>query len=68
VPTEIVLERLRADIKGIVYPTLNDKAETGEAILEDLNADPERVKRLAGRHWLTDNPPSPAPLRIMRRD
>jgi len=54
-PAERVFEQLRAGIEGIVYPTLDAKVAAVEAILEELDADPERVKRLVGWHWIADN-------------
>jgi hypothetical protein len=53
-PAERVFEELRAGIEGVVYPTIEDKVAAVEAILADLDADPERVKRLTGWHWITD--------------
>jgi hypothetical protein len=51
-PAERVFEELRAGIEGVVYPSLDDKVAAVEAILEELDADPERVKRLIGWHWI----------------
>ncbi len=54
-PAERVFEHLRAAIEGIVYPTLEAKVAAVEAILAELDADPDRVKRLTGWHWIADN-------------
>lgn len=54
-PAERVFEHLRAGIEGVVYRTLDAKAEAVEAILEALDAEPERVRRLTNWHWIGDN-------------
>jgi transposase len=54
-PAERVFEHLRAGIEGIVYPTLEAKVAAVEEILNELDADPERVKRLTNWHWIIDN-------------
>ncbi|MBV9279998.1 MAG: transposase [Chloroflexi bacterium] len=54
-PAERVFEHLRARIEGEVYPSLGAKVAKVEAHLEELDADPERVKRLTGWHWIADN-------------
>jgi len=54
-PAERVFEVLRAEIEGTVYPSLDAKVAAVEAILEQLDADPERVTRLIGWHWIGDN-------------
>jgi transposase len=51
-PVERVFELLRAGIEGVVYSTLEAKVAAVEALLEELDADPERVKRLTGWHWI----------------
>jgi transposase len=53
-PVERVFEYLRAQIEGIVYPTIEGKVDAVERILEDLDADPERVTSLTGWRWITD--------------
>lgn len=59
-PAERVFEHLRAGIEGEVYPSLEAKVAAVEAILEELDADAERVKSLTGWHWIVDTlrPPS----------
>lgn len=54
-PAERVFEELRAGIEGVVYPTIEAKVAAVQAILDELDADPERVKRLAGWHWIAAN-------------
>lgn len=53
-PAERVFEHLRAGIEGVVYQHIEDKVAAVETILERLDADPERVKRLTGWHWIVD--------------
>jgi transposase len=53
-PAERVFEHLRAQIEGIVYPTIEAKVDAVERILEDLDADPERITSLTGWRWITD--------------
>jgi hypothetical protein len=53
-PAERVFELLRAGIEGEVYPTIEDKVAAVEAILQDLDADPDRIMRLTGWYWIVD--------------
>jgi len=53
-PAERVFEELRAGTEGTVYPTIEAKMEAVEAILQELDADRERVRRLTGWHWIVD--------------
>lgn len=53
-PAERVFEHLRAGIEGTVYPTIEDKVAAVEAILQELDADPERVTRLTNWSWIAD--------------
>jgi len=53
-PAERVFEVLRAGIEGAVYLTIEAKEEAVEAILQALDADPERVRRLTGWQWIAD--------------
>lgn len=53
-PVERVFEHLRAGIEGVIYQTIEEKVSAVEAILQDLDADPERVKRLTNWHWIAD--------------
>ena len=54
-PAERVFEELRAGIEGVVYPTIEAKVAAVEAILDDLDRDPERVRRLTGWRWIAEN-------------
>lgn len=51
-PAERVFEELRRAIEGRVYPTLHDKVAAVEAELAKLDADPARVRSLAGWDWI----------------
>jgi DDE superfamily endonuclease len=51
-PAERVFEALRRECEGEVYATLDDKIAVVERALQDLAADPERVKRLTGWTWI----------------
>ena len=55
VPVERVFEELRAHIEGIVYPTIEAKVAAVEAILAELDTDPERIKQLTRWHWIEAN-------------
>ena len=52
---ERVFEELRAGIEGVVYPTIEAKVAAVEVILEELDRDPERVRRLTGWRWIAEN-------------
>lgn len=54
-PAERVFEHLRAGVEGVVYPTIEDKVAAVEAILAELDADPQRVQSLTNWHWIVDN-------------
>ena len=51
-PAERVFEYLRDKIEGRVYGTLMAKKQAIETELEQLVADPEKVKSLAGWEWI----------------
>ena len=53
-PAERLFEEVRRRVEGTVYATLDDKLAAVQAFLEDLDADPARVRRLCGWAWLTD--------------
>jgi len=53
-PAERVFEELRRGVEGVCYPTIEDKVAAVEAILHELDAAPDRVKRLTGWHWITE--------------
>jgi hypothetical protein len=53
-PAERVFEELRRAVEGKVYATLADKVAAVGAELARIEADPERVRRLAGWSWIND--------------
>ncbi len=53
-PAERVFEALRAQCDGRPYATLDAKVAVVEQALQELAADPERVKRLTGWAWIRD--------------
>ena len=53
-PAERVFHAIRRAVEGEVYATLADKQAAVERYLERLDADPARVRSLAGWPWLRD--------------
>lgn len=53
-PVERVFAEVRRRVEGRVYPTLDAKQAVVEAYLQELAADPTRVKRLCGWDWVVD--------------
>ena len=53
-PAERLFEEVRRHVEGHVYATLADKVAAVTAFLEELDADPARVRRLCGWDWITD--------------
>lgn len=51
-PAERVLEEIRRRVEGRVYATLADKQAEVDAFLQELAADPGRVRRLCGWDWV----------------
>ena len=51
-PAERLFQELRRAIEGQVYPTLDDKVAAVEAELAEWDADPPRVRSLAGWDWI----------------
>ena len=51
-PAERLFEEVRRRVGGEVYATLADKVDAVQAFLEELDADPARVRRLCGWDWL----------------
>jgi hypothetical protein len=51
-PAERLFEEVRRLVEGRVYATLDAKAADVEAFLEELDADPARVRRLCGWDWI----------------
>jgi hypothetical protein len=52
-PAERLFEEVRRHVEGTVCATLADKVDAVQAFLEDLDADPVRVRRLSGWDWIT---------------
>lgn len=53
-PAERVFEEVRREIEGKVYATLSEKYAAVRAFLAELDADPARVRRLAGWQWIDE--------------
>ena len=51
-PAERLFEEARRRVEGEAYATLDDKLAAVRAFLEELDADPARVRRLCGWDWL----------------
>ena len=51
-PAERLFEEVRRHVEGRVYATLADKVAAVEAFLEELDADPARIRRLCGWDWI----------------
>jgi hypothetical protein len=61
-PAERVFEEVRRRTEGRAYASIDDRRHIAQAYLASLAADPGRVRRLCGWHWLTnalDNVPTP---------
>jgi hypothetical protein len=54
-PAERVIAAIRQRIEGLVYASLPEKYAAVNAFLAELDADPERVRSLAGWHWIQEN-------------
>ncbi len=53
-PAERVFEELRRAVEGRVYATLEEKVAAIDAELRKWDAEPDRVRHLAGWHWIMD--------------
>lgn len=53
-PAERLFEALRRAVEGVCYATIQEKCDAIDAELDRWDADPERVRRLAGWDWITD--------------
>jgi transposase len=53
-PAERLFEEVRRRVEGQVYTTLADKVAAVNAFLDELDADPARVRRLCGWDWIND--------------
>lgn len=51
-PAERVFEEIRRVVEGDVYASLDAKVAAVEAVLAELDADPERVRRLTNWNWI----------------
>jgi DDE superfamily endonuclease len=51
-PAERLFEEIRRRFEGRVYATLDAKVADVQAFLEELDADPPRVRRLCGWDWI----------------
>ena len=54
-PAERIFEFLRDKVEGEVYESLSAKRTAIEAVLQQLVADPQVVKRIAGWRWILDS-------------
>jgi hypothetical protein len=52
-PAERLFEEVRRHVERRLYATLADKVAAVTAFLEELDADPARVRRLCGWDWIT---------------
>jgi transposase len=52
-PAERLFEEIRRRVEGRVYATLDAKAADVQAFLDELDADPARVRQLCGWDWIT---------------
>ena len=53
-PAERIIEEVRAEVEGVVYETIDVKQDKAEGFLRELEADPDRVRRLAGWAWIRE--------------
>ena len=51
-PAERLFEEVRRHVEGRLYASIEDKRQTAEAYLTELAKDEERVKSIAGWHWI----------------
>ena len=52
-PAERLFEEIRRRVEGRVYATIDIKVAEVQAFLEELDADPARVRSLCGWDWIT---------------
>lgn len=65
-PAERIFLEVRRHTEGRRYDSLEAKQKAAEGYLQTLNANPERVKRLCGWHWIRqalDSLPPASPAR-----
>ena len=53
-PAERLIQELRREVEGTVYATIEEKVAAVTAVLEQWDADPERVRRLTGWAWIDE--------------
>ena len=53
-PAERLFKEVRRRVEGTVYATLADKVDAVQAFLQELDADPARVRSLCGWDWLIE--------------
>jgi len=53
-PAERLFEAVRRHVEGRVYATLADKVAAVNAFLDELDADPARVRQLCGWGWINE--------------
>lgn len=53
-PAERVFQELRRAVEGRTYPTIEAKMALVERELQQLAADPDRLRRLTGWAWISD--------------
>lgn len=53
-PAERVFEEVRRVVEGYVYPDIEAKQAAADRFLQELAADPARVRSLAGWQWITE--------------
>jgi hypothetical protein len=51
-PAERLIEAIRAEVEGTVYASLDVKVTAVHRVLQDLDADPARVRSLTGWRWM----------------
>jgi hypothetical protein len=52
-PAERLFEEVRRRVEGHVYATLADKVAAVNTFLDELDADPARIRHLCGWDWIT---------------
>ena len=64
-PAERFFAEVRQAVEGESYATLDDKVAAVQAVLEEWDADPARVRSLCGWQWIEDAVQTlPTPLDI----
>ena len=64
-PAERFFAEVRRAVEGEPYATLDDKVAAVQAVLEEWDADPDRLRSLCGWQWIEDAAPAlPAPRKF----